>query len=170
VCHVTGALERQRILMRRLLLIPVLVFALAVGFASPARATTPIVGSGTVTTLSSTTTPIDSADGNTFYSVSLTQVETGIETASCSATYTLVIHPDGTGNFKGPLTCTGTIAGHPGTWLEPFVGTLAADGSFQLQYVISGAGGLANLHGHGTGGGNVSSVTGTYTDYVEFSG
>jgi hypothetical protein len=128
------------------------------------------VGSGTTTTLSSTTTRIDSADGNTFYSVSQTIAETGIETGSCSSTFTLVIHPDGTGNFKGPLTCTGTIAGHSGTWLEPFVGTLAADGSLQTRYVISGVGGLANLHGHGAGGGNVSSVTGTFTDYVEFSG
>jgi hypothetical protein len=154
--------------MRRLLLIPLLVFALSVALATPARAAPPTVGSGTLTTLSSTTTSTLSRGGNTFSSGSFVQGETGIETALCSATFTQVIHPDGTGNFKGSETCTGTIAGHPGTWLWSFVGAIAADGSVQGQEVVSGTGSLENLRGHGTFGGNVSSVIGTYTDFLQF--
>jgi hypothetical protein len=81
--------------MRKLLLIPVLVVALFVGFSTPARATPPTEGSGTF---------VDTV--------------TGILALSCTEVSTEVIHPDGTANFKGSQTCTGKVAGQPGTFSD----------------------------------------------------
>jgi hypothetical protein len=158
--------------MRRQLLIPVLVFALAVGFASPARATTPTVGSdsfvNTVTSITVTKTP----DGNAFVSATFTGTLTGFVAASCSGALTEVVHPDGSANFKGSETCTGTVAGQCGPFSIAFVATGAPDGSFQGQDFFSGAGTLENLRGTSIFQGHSitpTSTAGTATDQVHFN-
>jgi hypothetical protein len=80
-----------------------------------------------------------------------------------------VFHADGSGNFSGAATCTGTIAGRAGTYNTTFDGTAAPDGSFISQEVITGVGSLAGLHGVrkvvGPPGGGIA----TYADTVTFS-
>ncbi|HWE61619.1 MAG TPA: DUF3224 domain-containing protein [Chloroflexota bacterium] len=156
--------------MRTLLLIPLLVFAFAVGFASPARATAPTEGSGafTITTVSVTT--LGHVDGNTVSSITQTEARTGFTTGACPGALTEVIHPDGSANLKGSETCTGTAAGRPGTFRIDFVGTGTPAGSFHFIFVMSGMGTLADLHGTGTGQSHLTSTgsAGTYTEQVHF--
>jgi hypothetical protein len=154
--------------MRKLLLIPVLVVTLFVGFSTPARATPPTEGSGTfVETITSITATKD-ADGNTFYSLTAAVTITGILALSCTEVSTEVIHPDGTANFKGSETCTGKVAGQPGTFSDSFVGTSAANGSFVFSLVFSGTGTSAGVHGTSAGQGSLTSTgaVGTYTAQV----
>ena len=165
--RVTGALGKDRTVMRNLLLIPVLVFALSIGFSTPARATTPTTGSGTFTVTFVSFTPLGHADGNSFSSVTYTETDTGILAGSCSSALTQVIHADGASNFTGSETCTGTVAGRPGSWIADFGGTGAADGSFEGAAVLSGTG---NLHGTDTFLGHLTSTGAnvTYTGQVHF--
>jgi hypothetical protein len=79
-----------------------------------------------------------------------------------------VIHPDGRYTGQGVTTCTGvTVAGVPGSYTEDYVSSGPKDGSaIYSQGVISGMGGLADLHGTYTLQG--SSASGTYTARVHF--
>ena len=162
--RVPDALRRkERIVMRKLLVIAMLVFALTMGFSSPARAATPLQGSGTITiTSSSTLTLIKQAGRDTFYSHSFTEDWTGILAGACSATETIVFHPDGTKNGRGLITCAGTAAGQPGTFSIDFVAVIAADGSAQASFVVSGTGALANLSGQGAAQGSFTTGQLTY--------
>ena len=154
--------------MRKLLVIPLLLFALSIGFSSPARATTPTEGTGTYA--NSNITPISSsqAGGNTFVSLSFTQVLTdSILMGSCSGIATEVLHADGTANATGSETCTGTVAGQQGVFNSSFVLTQAANGFVEGQFVLSGTGSLGNLHGHGTAQGSVLSGTNTVAVHLD---
>ena len=153
--------------MRKLLIIPMLVFALFVGFSTPARATPPTVGSGTFTDSNFTVTPIRQGDGK-FISASFTEALTGILAGSCAVTLTEVFHADGTGNFSGSQTCTGAVGSQAGAYSFSFVGTQAANGSLQGSFVLSGTGTLANVHGQGTFQGSALTGMGTYTAQVHF--
>ncbi len=138
--------------MRKMLCIPVLFLALSVGLTTPVRAAPPIEGSGTFTDSNVIVTPVRQADGNTFISVTFTEVDTGILTGWCLASFTEVIHSDGAGNFIGSQTCKGSVYSQAGTYIFSFVGTQvqAPFGPFHGQFVLSGTGTLSNLHGQGT--------------------
>jgi hypothetical protein len=156
--------------MRKLLPIPLLVFALSVGLSAPARATPPTEGSGTFTGSNATLTQTGQADGNTFYSETFTLTFLGILAATCPAFNTQVVHPDGTDNFRGSGTCTGTVDNVPGTFSIPFVGIVAADGSERGTFRVSGGtGSLAGVHGQGTFQAPADpNAPGTYTIGVHF--
>ena len=81
----------------------------------------------------------------------------------------LVIHADGSVNFKGVDVCACTLAGtgRSGTVVSPFSGTGDASGAASGRFTLKGAtGGLANLHGVGTfqssTGGSSGSFSGVY--------
>jgi hypothetical protein len=137
--------------MRKQLLIPMLAFVLFVGFTTPARATTPIHGSGTLTFSYGTSTVTGTAGGNLFVSVPFTEINTGILTGSCAGSYLLVIHSDGLLlNFIGSETCTGAVDSQAGTYSLRFAGTQAVGAPFEASFVLGGTDALANLHGQGT--------------------
>ena len=137
--------------MRKLLLIPLLVFTLSVGFSSPARATAPTEYFTTYTPVSGNSTLVRQADGNSFYTSSAQAVLTGDVVGSATETEDDTVHADGTDNFKGMFICTCTVANRSGTFTVQYTGIGAADGTFAGQNVVgSGTLGLATLHGHGT--------------------
>jgi hypothetical protein len=152
--------------MHKRLFIPVLVVALSVGFAPPARAAQPTEGTGTYTNYGFSLTPIGKADGSTLYGLSFSSTLTGILAGSCSATGTEVVHPDGSAIARGSVTCTGTVAGQPGTFLLGAVASAAPDGTVRASFVLSGTGTLANLHGHATAEGTL--LSGTNAAVVHF--
>ena len=156
--------------MRRLFLVPVLVGALSAAFSAPARAEAGVVtGTGTGQTTIVTFTPIKQADGNTFFMFTTATVETGIETGSCTGAFTGVRHADGSLNLRASQTCTGTIAGHPGTWLlSPVAVTIAPDGAIDAQEVVTGVGSLAGLHGTRTVTGGAGGNPEIFTDTLHF--
>ena len=140
--------------MRKQLLIPMLAFVLFVGFTTPARATTPIQGSGTLTFSYGTSTVTGTAGGNLFVSVPFTAINTGILTGSCAGSYLLIVHTDGALllNFIGSETCTGAVDSQAGTYSISFAGTQDVDSHapFEASFVLGGTDALANLHGQGT--------------------
>ncbi len=155
--------------MRRLFLVPVLVGALS-AFSAPARAEAGVVtGTGTGQTTIVTFTVIKQASGNTFFMATTATVETGIETGSCTGAFTGVSHADGSTNATASQTCTGTIAGHPGTWqLQPVAVTIAPDGTIDAHEVVTGLGSLAGLHGTRTVTGGAGGNPEIFTDRLFF--
>jgi hypothetical protein len=168
---VAGALRKERIIMRRLLLVPLLVFALFAGFSTPTRAAAPIEGSGTFTDgPNSTLVLTGQAGGNTFYSQTFTLIFSGFLEATCPAFNTQVVHADGSDNFRGSGTCTGTVGNMQGTFSIPFVGIVAADGSESGTFRVSGGtGSLAGVLGQGSFQVPASSSVGNYTIKVVFT-
>jgi len=81
----------------------------------------------------------------------------------------VVIHPDGTLNFKGEDVCTCMLAGTglSGTIVLPFAGTGDPSGAAIGHFTIGGGtGGLANIHGVGmfesSDGGSSGPFSGAY--------
>jgi hypothetical protein len=137
--------------LSRALLVSLLGFGLSWGFAAHARADSDVVtGTGTVpsATASVTITSSRQVGSNTLFTSSGAYVEFGVETGSCTSAFEGVIFADGSGNFHGMETCTGTIAGHAGSWqIDPGVGTIAPDGSLAAHEVIHGLGNIQYVHG-----------------------
>ena len=124
------------------------VALVAVGTAS---ASPPIAFSGTFTNLSSVTTSFRQADGNTFVSQTVSVVYAGDFAGPVTEQIDVVIHPDGSSNFKGADVCVCTVAGRSGTIVLPFSGTGDPSGFLSGRFSIGdGTGDLANLHGVGT--------------------
>ncbi len=142
--------------MRKLAIASALV-ALSFAFSGPAWASPPTVGTGTRTVEQFTITSFGEADGNQF----ITGVETGHLTGAVQGEFTapivIVIHPNGTEDFRGTDICTCTVEGVTGPYQDFFVGRGIAGGDFRGSVVIGGTGNLTNLHGQGTfqGSGNV---------------
>jgi hypothetical protein len=159
--------------MRRLLVVPLLVAMLSVGFSASARADGGVIsGAGSYTLVCCTITNATQVGGNTVLDFTFTQYSTGLLASlpgSCTGVMSpYVIHPDGRYTGQGVTTCTGvTVAGVTGSYTEDYVSSGPKDGSsIYSQGVIRGTDGLADLHGTYTLQG--SSASGTYTARVHF--
>jgi hypothetical protein len=121
--------------------------------AQPVSASTPVSVTGTFFFVAA---PVPSdfrtADGNSFVTLSFTA---GVLTGDITGTFTeqlqIVTHPDGSQNVKGNAWCACAVAGRKGTLVfDNIVGTTNASGISEAHYVLSGSGGLEDLHGQGT--------------------
>lgn len=147
--------------------LPLLVLV-ALALASVAYAAPPADGSGTVTFGTATVSSTRSADGNTIITELAPATETGTYKGSSVADERVVIHPDGDFTGTATETFTGTVNGIPGTVVfhDVFRGN-ATTGVVTGSYtVISGTGGLADLHDWGTF--EATGSTGTYQSNVHF--
>ena len=102
---------------------------------------------------SSVITASRQADGNTFISEIVQVIYAGDFAGSVVEHADVVIHPDGTLNFRGADVCTCTLTGTglSGTIALPFSATGDASGLVSGRFTFAdGTGGLANLHGVGT--------------------
>jgi hypothetical protein len=127
--------------------------AAALLLAAPGSATTPTAFTGTFQNTSAVVTGFRQADGNTFISQIVQVVYAGDLSGSVVQHIDVVVHPDGTLNFKGADVCTCTLAGTglSGTIVLPFAGTGDSSGAASGHFTIGGGtGGLANIHGVGT--------------------
>jgi hypothetical protein len=72
-------------------------------------------------------------------------------------------------NLTATQTCTGTIAGHPGTWEMPHITVkIAPDGTIDAQEEIDGLGSLADMHGIRTVTGGAGGSPEIFTDTLHF--
>jgi hypothetical protein len=126
---------------------------LSLGLAQPVGASTPVVGTGTITVTpgSFQVTSAHQADGNTI----ITYTDAGFFSGAISGAYTetgtVITHADGSQNIRGDDACTCTVLGRTGAYEDSFWATgSAATGFASGSVVVSGSGGLAGLHGEGT--------------------
>jgi len=119
----------------------------------PASASTPIAVAGTFFFVAA---PVPSdfrtADGNTFVTLFF---PAGVLTGDITGTFTeqlhIVTHSDGSQNVHGNATCTCAVAGRTGVLVfDNIAGTANPSGVSNAHFVLSGSGGLADLHGQGT--------------------
>ena len=149
-------------MMSKLLL---LAAASAVVAATPASAAPPAPVTGTFALVTSTTTSIRTADGNTFITVNRTAALSGTFTGTTTDTTTLVMHSNGTTSLRGAGTCICTVEGRSGTLEYRFEGSGVFPTSGSGRYVVGqGTGGLAGLHAEGPFSGTflVAEVGGHY--------
>jgi Protein of unknown function (DUF3224) len=139
-------------------------FLVAVGavvlLAQPVWATAPTAGGGTFTDTSATTSTTRLADGNTIITSTGTGVIDGTVVGARTDMNRFVFHSDGTLNFSGVETCVCTVAGRSGTFVARFEGTGVGLAFAGHLTVISGTGGLSNLHAVVTFSGVVNPATG----------
>jgi len=155
-----------------------LVAVLALGGVTGAAAAPPTSASGAFTTTSATFNSARSADGNTIVDLSATLAYTGTLNGTSTLHGHLIIHPNGSANFRDVEIFTGTVNGAPGSVTFNLTGAGrpgSTAGSFVYegtQAIVSGTGELANLHGVLTQVGTVSDTAagpfGTYTGEIHF--
>ena len=136
----------------RLTLAMILASALVVAVLSPlgvtgAAASPPTSASGTFS-YSGDPTGCRPAGGNTICAFAPTVVTyTGTFDGTSTGPNTLTIHADGSANFHGFYTFTGTVNGIPGTVTFEANGAGTSDLQFQATLTsVRGTGALANLH------------------------
>jgi hypothetical protein len=137
-----------------------------------AAASTPTSVSGTFT-YSGEPTSCRPAGGNTICQFAPTVVTyTGTLDGTSTGPNTLTIHADGSANFHGFYTFTGTVNGTPGTVTFEANGGGTSDLQFRATLVsVSGTGALANLHAVLNQVGTVEGhPVGTYTGQIQFDG
>ena len=152
----------------------VIVAALApIGVLSVA-ASPPTPASGNFTYTSCTFGSAHLADGNTTFDVTCTASYTGTLTGNSTLQGPLTIYADGSTNFHGFETFTGTVAGAAGTLTINEASTGNATSFRSTDVVIGGTGGLADLHGVLTLLGSVPPPpglpSGTYVGQIHFDG
>ena len=143
----------MRYLWRTTLVVSGVLAAAALVVPSPASATTPIRFNASFQNTSSVITASRQADGNTFLSEIVQVIYAGDFAGSVVEQADVVIHPDGTLNFKGADVCTCTLTGTglSGTIVLPFAATGDTTGLVSGHFTIGdGTGGLANIRGVGT--------------------
>jgi Protein of unknown function (DUF3224) len=149
--------------MRKLAL---LVLGLAaVATAAPVAATPPKPSNDIFALVSSTTTSVRTADGNTFLTLTRVATLTGTFTGTATDTVVLVMHSNGTTSLRGAGVCTCTAEGRTGTFDYRFSGAGTFPTFASGRYVVMhGTGGLEGLHGVGTFSGSfaVAALEGTY--------
>jgi hypothetical protein len=137
----------------RLLLTLLLAAGATSAVAQPASASTPIPAAGTFFFVAA---PVPSdfrmAGGNTFVTLFF---PAGVLTGDITGTFTeqlrVVTHSDGSQNVHGNATCTCAVAGRTGVLVfDNIAGTTSPSGVGNAHFVLSGSGGLADLHGQGT--------------------
>ena len=160
--------------IRRFVSVGLVVFAsvAAVASAPAAYAAAPTPASGT---FAATISPVGarSADSNTFIDFAFVEDFQGTLTGTRVGTGLLVIHPDGTLNFRVSGRFTGSIGGASGTAIltDSGSGTFAA---LTSNYVVTdGTGRLAGVHVEGSAAGAATgpvSFAGSYSGQVISSG
>jgi uncharacterized protein DUF3224 len=111
------------------------------------------------------------AGGNTICEFAPTVVTyTGMFDGTSTGPNTLTIHADGSANFHGFYTFTGTVNGIPGTVTFAAHGAGTSDLHFQATLTsVSGTGALANLHAVLQQVGTVEAhPVGAYTGQIHF--
>jgi hypothetical protein len=128
----------------------------------------PMEGCGTFSILSTTVVEIRAAGGNTIVTDVVTGNLTGLFSGPLVAERRIVLHPDGTISGQARETFTGNFAGQTGGLVFRLVFTGdATAGVFSGSFIIvSGTGGLANLHGEGTFTGSLVTGAGSYCAQV----
>jgi hypothetical protein len=145
--------RRRTITTPRLLLTSLLAAAATLVVVQPASASTPTAAAGTFFFVAA---PVPSdfrtAGGNTFVTLFF---PAGVLTGDITGTFTeqlrVVTHSDSSQNVHGNATCTCAVAGRTGVLVfDNIAGTTNPSGVGNAHFVLSGAGGLADLHGQGT--------------------
>jgi hypothetical protein len=145
--------RRRAITTPRLLLTLLLAAGATLVAVQPASASTPVGAAGTFFFVAA---PVPSefrtADGNTFVTLFF---PAGVLTGDITGTFTeqlrVVTHSDGSQNVHGNATCTCAVAGRTGVLVfDNIAGTTNPSGMGKAHFVLSGSGGLADLHGQGT--------------------
>ena len=145
--------EGPMIRFRTRLLTLVLAAGAALVAVQPVAASSPISVAGTFFFVAA---PVPSgfrmADGNAFVTLSFPAgVVTGDITGNFTEQLHVVTHPDGSQNLQGNATCTCAVGGRTGTLVfDNIAGTTNTSGVSEAHFVLSGSGGLADLHGQGT--------------------
>jgi hypothetical protein len=163
-------MNKEAIEMKRItVLVPVLAL-LMLSVVAPAfsvvHASPRIMATGMVTAGAYTFTGVRTADGNTFITGTFDNppdVFTGTFEGTAPNVFRLIFNPSGL-NVQLFFTFTGTVNGIPGTLLIKFQGNGEGIGMpIKGQWVIlSGTGGLANLHGTL----KVEGIAGVYQNYT----
>ena len=155
----------------RLLLVSFVAF-LAVAGVTGVGASPPTSASGTFTYTSCVPNSTKVVGGNTIIDFTCTVAYTGTFTGISTLQGPLTIHADGSTNFHGSETFTGTVSGASGTvtFNDASLGTAT---SFQeTNVIVSGTGALTNLHSVLSSVGTVPAPPGipygTYTGQVLF--
>src|SRR5256886_8826968 len=138
---------------RARLLTLVLAAGAALVAVQPVAASSPISVAGTFFFVAaSVPSGFRMADGNVFVTLA---VPAGVVTGDITGNFTeqlhIVTHPDGSQNVQGNATCTCALGGRTGTLVfDNIAGTTNTSGVSEAHFVLSGSGGLADLHGQGT--------------------
>jgi hypothetical protein len=149
-----------------------LVAVLASMGVTGAAASPPTSASGTFSYIGSSSSSCRAAGGNTIcFDPAVLVTYTGTFSGTSIQPGTLTIHADGSANFHGVGTFTGTVNGTPGTVTLEANGDGTSTGQFEAVNVSTGGtGALANLHAVldqvGTVG--VNGPLGTYTGQIQF--
>ena len=118
--------------------------------APVAYASAPTTVTGTLTYPPITVLDIHFANGNTLITATAPVLFAGDISGTFNGVQHFVIHADGSGNFQGSGTFTGSMGSATGTFSSSFSGTINSDGTDQGRFVITqGTGGLAGIHGVG---------------------
>jgi Protein of unknown function (DUF3224) len=147
-----------------------LVAVLALLGVTGAAASPPTSASGTFR-YTGEPTRCRTAGGNTICEFAPTVVTyTGTFDGTSTGPNTLTIHADGSANFHGFYTFTGTVNGIPGTVTFEAHGAGTSDLQFQATLTsVEGTGALANLHAVLKQVGTVEGhPLGTYTGQIHF--
>ena len=132
--------------IRRLTLLGVFAFVLAIG--APATASPPALVSGTYTYTDSYFESFRTAGSNVIIGVVASVEYTGTLTGTSIVRGTIVVHPDGSANFRNVEEFTGTVNGVAGTLTLRIAGsndaTLDVDAK---STIVDASGGLTGLHG-----------------------
>ncbi len=137
--------------MRARLIALTTVLLLTLVAASPASATTPVVGSGSNTVDYTTFQPAPPrlAGGNQFVDYTVQGTLAGIFSGPHTASGTIVFHSDGSRHVREVSTCDCTVLGRTGTLTIQGGGTGPDLNNGEGTIVGSGSGGLAGLHFQG---------------------
>lgn len=133
------------------------------------QAAPPTAASGSFSSAPPTNVVTRSAGPNTIITDTFTSVLSGTFSGTSVFQERYVLRADGSFIDHAVETFTGTVNGVAGT--ATFVDVITGDTtSFHGHFVVvSGTGGLANLHGHGTFEGSSTTGAGTYSGQVLIS-
>jgi len=132
--------------IRRLTLLAVVALVLGVG--APAGASPPALVSGTYTYTDSYFESFRTAGSNVIIEVVASVEYTGTLTGTSIVRGTIVVHADGSANFRNVEEFTGTVNGAPGTLTLHIAGSNDATLNIRATSTITDASGsLTGLHG-----------------------
>jgi Protein of unknown function (DUF3224) len=134
---------------RRFQLLLPLAVLLAVACVTGAAASPPTSASGTFAYVAATFNGVRMEGGNTIIDdLSATVSYSGTFSGTSTVQGTLILHGDGTVNFRDVETFTGTVNGVPGTVTFRLEGTTNRAGVVNAtDAIVSATGGVAGLHG-----------------------
>ena len=140
--------HRKESTMRRPLSALALVgILLCAGVAAAGAAAPPASAVGTFAYTSCVTNSARSAGGNTTLNLTCAITYTGTLSGTSTQTGPLLIHADGSTNFHGTETFTGTVNGVPGTLTLKVASVGDAAAFRETSTIVGGTGALADLRG-----------------------